>query len=115
MMIGDVVSVDPWLDALITGCSFWSEASTDAVKVADWAPPGTKSKLGTCTRELVDWRLTMAPVSGAACASWTVQSRVPALFGSGTQENEEMALQADTSEIVAVCVLPFSVAVMVAV
>jgi hypothetical protein len=46
-----------------------------------------------------------------------VQSRVPALFRSGLQESEERVLApvAVASEIVAVAVPPFSVAVMVAV
>jgi uncharacterized protein (DUF697 family) len=41
---------------------------------------------------------------------------MPALFGSGPQKREEMALDAVAvaSAIVAVCVLPFSEAVMVA-
>jgi hypothetical protein len=54
------------------------------------------------------------PLSGAACASCTVQSRVPALFGSGLQKSEEMALAPVASAIVAVAVPPFSVAVTVA-
>jgi hypothetical protein len=45
-----------------------------------------------------------------------VQSRVPTPFGSGLQASEEMAFAsvAAASEIVAVCALPFSVAVRVA-
>jgi hypothetical protein len=98
------------------GCSSWSEARTAAVNVADWLPACTDSVLGTCTRELLDVKATVAPPTGAGAANWTAQSSAPAISELGVQYSEVMGLRLGaTSEIVVARVLPFSVAVTIAV
>jgi hypothetical protein len=86
-----------------------------AVKVVEVLPEATVTEAGTLSAPALLDKLTAAPPVPAAFDSVTVQVELPPVPKLVGLQDNPLTSTGATSEMVAVCVLPFSVAVTVAV